>query len=526
MSNLVPPSRDNWSEEPLGDLCEIVIGRTPRRNNAAYWNGSLPWVSIADLNQGRLLRKTKESITPLGATESRSRLIPTGTVLLSFKLSIGKVSITDIDVFTNEAIAALPIRDSSRLNRDYLFWCLKSIRLDEEVDAAAKGKTLNSKKLERIAIPIPPLDEQRRIAAVLDKADALRRQRQESLQLTEKLLQSVFVEMFGTENSPQCPRVKLADHLEFITTGGRGWAKYYSNEGARFIRSLDVRMNEIDSSQMVCVNAPKNAEAERTRTRDGDVLLTMTGSLIGRVAPVTAQHSGGYISQHVAILRAKGFQPEFLSWAISTEEGQRQIQKHQTGQTKPGLNFEQVRRLLVPRPPIEDEKKFCDLIRRRRIILADQRASLAQCESLFAATQQRAFRGELDLSRLTLEALPATEIAPELPGHHHNDGVYNRPGFFIAPPEIEAKLKTMEEQLSWGPGDSIPWSEDYFKYRTLSQLLVPPFSFDDVWQKTIYDMEEADYETVKDRIFKYLASGLLVQEFDEERREIVFRPRT
>jgi type I restriction enzyme S subunit len=130
------------------------------------------------------------------------------------------------------------------------------------------------------------------------------------------------------------------------------------------------------------------------------------------------------------------------------------------------------------------------------------------------------------LSRLRLEAVSETKFEPDLSGHHYKDGIYNRPGFFIAPTEIEAKLKTMEEQLSLGPGDSIPWCEDYFKYRTLSQLLVPPFSFDDVWQKTIYDMEEADYETVKDIVFKYLSSGLLAQEFDEQRREIVFRPRT
>jgi type I restriction enzyme, S subunit len=138
--------------------------------------------------------------------------------------------------------------------------------------------------------------------------------------------------MFGSETAPRCPRVRLSDHLDFVTSGGRGWAKYYSKEGNKFIRSLDVQMNEINDSQMIRVAPPNNAEADRTRVRTGDVLLTITGSLIGRVAPVTNVHAGAFVSQHVAILRTHGFRPEFLSWAISTQEGQRQIRKNQTGQ--------------------------------------------------------------------------------------------------------------------------------------------------------------------------------------------------
>jgi type I restriction enzyme S subunit len=121
----------------------------------------------------------------------------------------------------------------------------------------------------------------------------------------------------------------------------------------------------------------------------------MTGSLIGRVAPVTAKHANGFVSQHVAILRVRGFDHEFVSWALSADEGQRQIQKHQTGQTKPGLNFEQVRRLLIPRPSPDDEQRFCKMIRSRKQILEEHRNSAKQLDALFASLQHRAFRGEL-----------------------------------------------------------------------------------------------------------------------------------
>lgn len=384
--------------------------------------------------------------------------------------------------------------------------------------------TLNRNLLHPLEVGIPPINEQKRIAAVLDKADALRRHRQESLQLTEKLLQSVFLEMFGSELEPTCPRVKLADHLDFLTSGGRGWAKYYSTAGDKFIRSMDVRMNEISDSDMVCVSAPKNAEAERTRVRTGDVLLTITGSLIGRVAPVTAAHAGSYVSQHVAILRTHGFSPEFIAWSISTDEGQRQIQKHQTGQTKPGLNFDQIRRITIPRPTPDLEEKFVQLIRKRLGVLADQRSSVDQAKAFFSTLQQRAFRGELALSRLELGAAGESPAIAPAPEPIEVRGRYTRPGCFIAPPEIEAQMMLLEAELDQGPGDSIAWSEDFFKYRILSQIILPPFSFDEIWEAVQYDMPEAEYDTVRKKVFEYLEQGILEQQFDAETNGIVFWP--
>lgn len=528
-------ARYPWSTAPLGAICDIAIGRTPSRNQPEYWGGEHPWLSIADMNQGPLVYSTKERITSKGVSESGSRLVRRGTVLLSFKLSIGKVAVAGIDTYTNEAIAALPIVDTAKVDRDFLSWALRSIRLDEEVDAAAKGKTLNKAKLERLRIPLPPLDEQRRIAAILEMADAVRRERRESLQLTEDLLHSVFIEMFGTATAPACPRVALSSHLAFVTSGGRGWAKYYTTDGAKFIRSLDVQMNEINDSQMIRVTPPVGAEANRTRVRVGDVLLTITGSLIGRAAPVTDAHAGGYVSQHVAILRTQGFQPEFLSWALSTQEGQQQIQKHQTGQTKPGLNFEQIGRLTIPRPSAEKEDTFCKLIRARRLIVTEQRDSLQQAHDLFASLQQRAFSGKLDLSRLVLDEPMKTIARSGQPGPEPKTVPNGRRVLaFAVPQAIETTLKKLDDDLK--KNEMIPWSAAYFKYRILGVQPVP-FTFEDVMQRAAGVFEEAPYEEIKDILFDLLGKGgrpaPLRQSFEleadggdqgEGRRGIVFVP--
>ncbi len=135
------------------------------------------------------------------------------------------------------------------------------------------------------------------------------------------------------------------------------------------------------------------AEANRTRVTLGDVLLTITGSRIGRVAVVPERLNGAFISQHVAILRLKaGLLPEFLSMFLSLDTGgQRQITRLQYGQTKPGLNLDQIREMRVPVPPVCHQQKFLELVEPAEHVRAVQREALRQAEHLFASLLNRAF---------------------------------------------------------------------------------------------------------------------------------------
>jgi type I restriction enzyme S subunit len=194
------------------------------------------------------------------------------------------------------------------------------------------------------------------------------------------------------------PIEPLERFLTFVTSGARGWAEFYSTTGTRFIRSLDVQMNYIGDKDPAFVMAPNNAEARRTKVKSDDVLLTITGSRIGRVSPVPPELEGAFISQHVAILRLESqrLHPEFLSYFLSLDAGgQRQIASAQYGQTKPGLNFDQIRRFKIPVPTSPDQREFVRRVHCANRIGKVMNESPMSPDHLFACLQQRAFRGEL-----------------------------------------------------------------------------------------------------------------------------------
>ncbi len=290
---------------------------------------------------------------------------------------------------------------SSELDDNYLFHFLPSaLKRIEDVTPFVTVKHLSVKTIRDIKIPLPPITEQKRIAAILNKAEEVRGLRRKALSQLDAIAQSIFLEMFGesVENPKNSQITSLGSHLSFLTSGGRGWAKFYSSTGRRFIRSLDVQMNYISDDEAVYVTPPDNAEARRTMVAQGDVLLTITGSRIGRVAPVPENFAGAFVSQHVAILRPNPtiIDPVFLSFFLNMQSGgQRQIAKFQYGQTKPGLNFEQINSFKIPVPAISLQKEFVRRVEVIEQLKTNHRASLAQLDALFASLQHRAFRGEL-----------------------------------------------------------------------------------------------------------------------------------
>ena len=163
----LPGFEGEWETRRLGEVATIGMGRTPSRNVPAYWGGEHVWLSVSDL-RGRVITESRERITDLAAVHMQA--VPAGTLLMSFKLSIGRVGFAGCPLYTNEAICSLTRLSGS--NADYLYYALQEVDFSRYGRQAVKGHTLNSESLSRIQVPSPPLSEQRAIAAVLSDMDA------------------------------------------------------------------------------------------------------------------------------------------------------------------------------------------------------------------------------------------------------------------------------------------------------------------------------------------------------------------
>lgn len=163
---------DTWKWCRFGQIVDFHLGKTPSRGVKAYWEGGIyPWVSISDIPCNGRVKTTKEKITQSANDECFTKDISkAGTLIMSFKLTIGKVAILDIDAFHNEAIISIfPKYDEDNIFRDYLFYILPMVAKNTNAHGAIKGNTLNKTSLSNMVVPVPPLYEQKRIVKKLSE---------------------------------------------------------------------------------------------------------------------------------------------------------------------------------------------------------------------------------------------------------------------------------------------------------------------------------------------------------------------
>ncbi len=385
----------------LSEICDIQIGRTPSRAISNYWGEGESWVSIADLNNRIFINSTKESITHEAIQKCNCKRIPTNTVLFSFKLSIGKVAITQKPLFTNEAIAALlPLRKKDFFP-EYLYYALNSLNLDGVTDRAVMGQTLNKKKLARIQIPLCPLKDQKQIVQILDTADTLRQKRKEQLNLLDDYLKSVFFEMFGYPvlNDKEWETTDLDSVIDSIDSG---WSPV----------CLDTqrRLDEIPvilklGAVTYCYFNPKNHKVipsnkkieKRVEVKKLDLLFTRknTKELVAASAFVFDCERNLLLPDTIFRLNyKKELVKGIYLWKLFVEEGfRRVIQNLATGSagSMPNISKEKLRRLLIPIPPIELQNKFASIVEQVEQTKQKMCTSLDEMDNHFNALMQRYF---------------------------------------------------------------------------------------------------------------------------------------
>lgn len=294
---------------------------------------------------------------------------------------------------------AFGIQPGEKLLPKYLFYFCQSFNF-KSLDKSTTIPSLAKTDLLNIEMPVPPLPEQRRIVAHIEElfsqldsgVETLRKTKQQLAVYRQAVLKEAFSDL--QEKRP------IREVSSIVTSGSRGWAQYYADNGARFIRITDLTRDRIllknDSIQYV--DLPESVEGKRSRLLADDVLISITADL-GSIALVPKNIPEAYINQHIAMVRFHNTnQGEFMAWYLKSEHGQKDLLKNKRGGGKLGLGLDDIRD--TPVPVVDDEKanKIIELID-RRLSICDSieqtvNAALQQAEALRQSVLKQAFEGE------------------------------------------------------------------------------------------------------------------------------------
>ena len=369
-----------WPLTRLGDICEFKYGKSLPETARAGGD-----ISVFGSN---------------GVVGAHNSALTEGpTIVIGRKGSHGEVNFSPASCWPIDTTYYVD-RSATKADIRWLFHRLCGAGLNQ-MNRAAAVPGLNREDAYRVEILLPPLEEQRRIAAILDQAETLRTQRRTALALLDSLTQSLFLDMFGDPAINQKGwEVKTIEELCEVKGGKRlpKGAEYSPTPTPhRYIRVTNLSNGQVDQSQLLYLTPEIQKSIGRYIVNTGDVIISIAGS-IGLVAPVPASLDGANLTENAAKLvqrRDGNYLPDFLAFMLGTKAIQDQIQSH-VGQVTIGkLALFRIEKLTIPLPPLPLQQTFATRIASIEALKATHRRALAALDALFASLQQRAFTGAL-----------------------------------------------------------------------------------------------------------------------------------
>jgi len=389
----------SWPLVKLRDCCEVVGGATPKREVPEYWDSpDVPWVTPKDVSDlaSPTLEDAPEYISVVGFKSCSTSMLPKGSVLVTSRAPIGNIAIAGRDLCTNQGFKSLiPGKSVDGL---YLYYCMKhsSQRL-QALGNGATFKEVSKKIVEEFEIPLPPLLEQKRIAAILDKADAIRRKRQQAIKLADDFLRAVFLDMFGDPvTNPKGWEVRAIDELclEIVDCVNRTAPTVDYLTPYKMIRTTNVRNYTLDTENVRYVDEETYRSWVRRLTPEvGDIVFTREAP--AGEAAVIRTNEKIFLGQ-----RTMHFRPDhttvssdYLLFELMGSGVKSQINKMHAGSTVTHLSVPECKKFKIRVPPIELQKRFESI---KNTVLKVQKTGVAASDtSLFESVSQKAFSGQL-----------------------------------------------------------------------------------------------------------------------------------
>ena len=409
----------DWQKKKLGELCNIELGKTPYRKDKTYWDKEKKtenvWLSIADLlnADGAVVSDSKEYITDKAA--GISKVVKKGTLLVSFKLTLGRLAFAGRDLFTNEAIASLTIKNEKEIDKYFLYKYLYFFDWDKaaEGDVKVKGKTLNKSKLKEIEVLFPKsLPEQQRIVYILDECfaaiDKAKANTEKNLKNAKELFESYLQGVFEKKGEGWEEK-KLQELTSKIGSGAtpRGGQSSYKKVGISLVRSMNVHDSEFRERNLAFIDEKQGKELNGVTLQENDVLLNITGASVARCCVFPKEYLPARVNQHVSIIRPKKdmLDSRFLNLLLTSKPYKDQLLlTGEQGATRQAITKAQIEAFKILIPTLEEQQsivcKLDALQAETQKFEAVYQKKMDDLVELKKSILQKAFAGELEIEKL------------------------------------------------------------------------------------------------------------------------------
>lgn len=393
----------------LGDVVDIIGGGTPSKANEGFYEGDILWATVRDMKQEHLT-DTELKITHEAIMNSSTNIIKAGNIIIATRVGLGKVCKLQKDTAINQDLKAL-IPKNSDLDRDYLFWWLKSVA--NLIVEAGTGATVQGVKIpfiKALDIPLPSTAEQKRIVAILDYVFAdiekVRANAETNLKKARELLNSYLQKVFSQRGEGW--REERVENLTYLVTKGSSpkWQGicYVDEPGILFVTSENVGRNEMTFKNEKYVEELFNQKASKSILQKGDVLTNIVGASIGRTA-IYDRDNLANINQAVCLLRCKPdlLNNEYLAYLLNSPYFINFLHENEVNNARANLSLSFFRELAIPVPKlnvqhniVKEIKAMLSKVMHLEMIYLDK---LNAIDELKQSLLQKAFTGELTKSK-------------------------------------------------------------------------------------------------------------------------------
>ncbi len=410
-----------WNLSKIGEIVKFKLGKTPKRKVQKYWeNGKYPWVSIADMNKFENIYTTKEKISEIAFQEVfHGKLVPKNTLLMSFKLTIGRTSIIKIDAQHNEAI--ISIFPKEKVIKEFLLYYLPIVNYSNYYDTVVKGKTLNKSKINNIKIPLPPFPEQKKIAGVLSAVQEAKEKTEEVIKAAKELKKSWMKHIFtyGQVSIEEAENVKLKETE--IGMMPEDWNESIINKVIEktnqknpkkdpFRRFKYVDVSSIDRESLKITEyknyigkyAPSRA---RKNIEKDDVIFATVRPTLKRISIIDEDFSGEICSTAFCVLRVKKdtIDSRYLFYYVQRDIFVKRIGKIQRGASYPAVTDSDIKNQKIFLPQSNVQKKIANILSTIDYKIQAEQNKKKALEELFKSLLNNLITGKIRVNHLDLE---------------------------------------------------------------------------------------------------------------------------